>query len=770
MAKARTGETMEALVRFTIKIRWFLLPLIVASVAFFGYYARRHKINNSINVWFVKDDPNLKAYERFQECFGNDEFVAIALRDKETVFIPANLRLIKELTNHIAAADHISEVISLASALYISAEGDELRIRKTITTPPQTVEEAAEIRRMVYETPIHVGNIVSKDGKMTLILARLEATVKIDEERDAIIASLKKIIAADFEKYGKSYHLGGIPILYNTLNQISINEVKVFTVLSALVILVFLVLALRRAISVVLALAVMFFSVTLLMGFYYFSGKTLNMVTMMLPTLIMIIGIADTIHIIINYDQDRERHADLDRKTLIIKSVGFIGIPCLFTSITTAIGFLSLYSAKIGAIKEFGLFFCIGIMIAYAISIALCVLGLYFFKIPAGGSRKKESRIIQPILDRLGRFVIAHRRTIAVAALLICLFCIVGIFQIEIDTFSMKLLKKSNPYRRDNDLIEENFGYFTPLEFTVRVPSRDGIKSPALLRRIEEFQWRMVEEEPQVSKSLGLVDIIKRLNQVLTDGSRKNYIVPKDRRKVSQSLLLYEMHPDNDLHKFVDACYTYTRITSRVKMMSAGDIRAVIGRAKEKARNLFGKEAEPREAGYLPLYVAMIDYILLGQISSFALAFVVIFLLIGLLFRSFKFLLIGILPNIFPIFLILGLMGWMGISLDIATVTITSIAIGIAVDDTIHFLFKFRKELGKTPGDCETAVSNTIRTTGRAIVITSLILVFGFCIFLLASIKSIIHFGLLTGVAMLAALAGDLLILPVILLKVRPRT
>jgi predicted RND superfamily exporter protein len=339
-----------------------------------------------------------------------------------------------------------------------------------------------------------------------------------------------------------------------------------------------------------------------------------------------------------------------------------------------------------------------------------------------------------------------------------------------VDTYTVQFLFEDNPVYRDHLEIESSFGNYMPMEFLVETHTTDGAKRPEVLRFVSQLAER-VEGVENVSKVLALPAVVKRLNQAFHVGEEGSYAIPDSLQVVSQELLFYDPDRADDPQRLVDRPYYRTcRLTARVKNLSARGWEKILDDVTAAVAVL---EPPPgvvvRPSGYLPMYVKQADYVVESLVESFAIAFVVVFFLIGVFTRSLRLALISVVPNCLPIAMVLGGMGLCGIRLDVATVVIAAVALGMVVDDTVHFLFRFKREMQSNGGDHAAAVEMAMRTTGVALVGTSVTLCTGFVVFVGAGIKSIVFFGLLTGVTMLAALAGDLLLLPALLVLLRPK-
>ncbi|MFC1744474.1 RND family transporter [Candidatus Riflebacteria bacterium] len=764
---------MATIVRFILRYRLLFVFILIITVLVSLRYCKELKIDNSVDVWFVDGDPHLKAYYSFQEHFGNDEVIVVAFKDKKGIFRQETLELIGKSTTEIEELKDIERVTCLTSAVTIdvNAEGD-LAIGKLVDLDELkgTEEELKFLKRKALDDDQIVDNLLSKDAKTTLMLVQLKANPDIDALRDKIFYQVKAILDKYFKAAKKSYHLAGVGVLYTAINELSIRDAAIFFSLSDMVIIFTLYFVLRRKLAVLISLSVVLLTIVITMGFMGYIGKSLNMVTIALPSLLMIIGIADAIHVLTHYFEEKEANIELNHEELIVKSFSYILVPCFYTSLTTAIGFSSLIFAKMGVVRDLGLFASFGCAVAYIVTGLVCIIFLGFVEIiPPKKEEIKFTPYLKTILGWVETLIFKRQKLAIGICFLLSLVSFFGIFYIKVDTFSIRFLKESHWARIADRFIEENFNYYIPLEFTIK--SKDPLENfykPQILEKVAQYQ-QIITAEKFISKSISVPTIIKRMNQSLNENKPEFKRIPPTSEAVSQEMLIYS-NEDAALTSYVNypKC-DYLRISSRLKMMSAGKGRVITDRLLLEGKKLFGPSFEVTAAGYLPLYSKMIDYIVESQIISFSFAFVFIGILMAVIFKSWSLTFLALLPNIFPLLLCMGFLGWFGIPLDVATVMICSICLGIAVDDTIHVVSMLSNQMVLKEDNYPEAMKATLWSTGTAVISTSFILFCGFMVLAFASIKSMIYFGILTGISMVSAVIGDLIILPILFLKFRPK-
>ncbi len=396
-------------------------------------------------------------------------------------------------------------------------------------------------------------------------------------------------------------------------------------------------------------------------------------------------------------------------------------------------------------------------MAAFVASIVFCTWALSW---EACEPRVAATGPLQRAVDKLADIGLRKRELVLGLTGVATLAAALGVSRIEVDTYSIDFLLPDHPVRVDSEHLEQALGPYTPLEFVVEAEGQ--ALSPQVLQAVDDWQ-RASHSDPEVGWSRSVVDVVKKLEQVLGGGEA---VVPDQAERIDQALLVYGTGSDSDLDDLVDGS-DQLRVTFGITMQSARGIADTVERLQELHQLPPGVTVRP--AGYLPLYTRMMDYIVRSQITSFGLAFGVIFALIALLFRSIRLAALAVPANLLPVLVTLGAMGLLGVRLDVATVTIAAVVLGLVVDDTVQFLYRLRHELQRSPDDPDAGVRAAVGSVGRSLAITTVVLCLGFSVLGLAQIKSVIWFGLLISLAMGTALIADLLVLPALVGLLRPR-
>ncbi len=763
MAERASGER---LVEAVLRRRWAWLAALALVTLGLGLAAARVGVDNAVEVWFVDDDPALVAWRDFQATFGNDEVVAIGLfgdsraagGGPEAGMLDApGLERVRRVERAAAGTEGIAETRSVLSAPTVRGAPGLLEVGPVVDEEagPVDDEAAALVREAVGEDDT-LGMLVGED--VAVVSARMAAMDDIDARRDGILEKLRAAVATE----DPDAAFAGIGVVYAALNRASTRDSAIFILGSYLLIALLLWRLLGRAGALALVLGVVGVGSVWVLGFQGLAGRDINMVTMVLPTLVLVIGTSDCVHML-------SRVAELDpampRWDRVRRGVGLVVWPCLFNTLTTAAGFLALTTSQMRVVRDLGLFSALGLLAAFVVALVGCSVGLLWPRL--------EARPVPPEGDRLQRAVeavaglaVERWKAVLLGAAALGLVAALGVTRLVADTWSIAFLHADDPVRVDSDRLEASYGPYTPLEFVVE---RDaGVRDPALLAALARWQDRVEAElpcrvgeplapqVPCVGWSRSAADVVRRLHRVMGGEGA----MPADAAALEQLLFLYESDPDSDLDELIGAGDTRARVTFGVPMASARGFAATIEAVAARAE--LPPDARLRPAGYLPLYVRMMDYIVASQLSSFSLAFVVIFGLIALLFRSARTAALAVPANLLPVLFTLGLMGIAGIRLDVATVTISAIVLGLVVDDTVQFLYRYRQEAARFDTVPE-AVRAAVHGVGRPMAVTTIVLAVGFLVLGLAAVKSVAFFGLLLAVALGSALLADLMVVPALI-------
>jgi uncharacterized protein len=721
-------RTITAIVTAIVRRPWRALAVAALPVAVLAWPAASVPTDNSLAVWFVQDDPALERYRSFMREFGNDEVVVLAYRAAAGI-TAEEMGLQQAAGEGLLEVDGVARVLSAASLMQLV---------------PGPAEATWGLRRL---------GLATDDGVLA-IYAWLEPREDLDARRGAILDSMVAVVAETLGEAGRTVRWAGVGVLYEGLNRQTERDASLFLGMAILVMAGLLRLVLGRWSAVALALTAPLVATAAVVGTVAWTGHSMNLVMAALPALVLVIGVAGAVHIYLEWfraRRDSPAGTVTERRALAAEVVSRMAVPTLFAAVTTALGFLALMSSRMAVVRELGMFAAVGVLTVWALTVLIAAAGLSLLDLPVperafGGRIRQRLAVLGPALRRR-RALVWLGFGVAAAVLM------AGASRVVVDTHTIGLLPETSRVVQDSRWIEANLGLYTPLEFVVRPPGGQAMALGSLdgIRR-----WQAVaESHPGVDRTLAVTDLIALSGRP----------VPASAEEARATIQAYRAATGDDLSDYVSGDGRATRVTAFVPMGTARDFAAAVRALTAEGDRAMGAEGSFSAAGYLPLYVRIVDYTVSSALLGLGLAFLAVFVVLALLLRSGWMVMAAIPPNLFAVATVFGVMGWVGIPLDIATATVGAIVLGIAVDDTVHFLHRYAA--ARANGAVEPAVDALIGA-GPALVLTSVVLALGLAVLTAAGSLSIVYFGLLTALAVTAALLADLLLLPTLLGGRRP--
>ncbi|MBI9080526.1 MAG: MMPL family transporter [Pseudodesulfovibrio sp.] len=749
--------------------KWGVIALLVFCTAFFFWQMQGLTFDNSEDIWFVKGDPSLEQIQKFRNHFGNDDFVYLIF-DSPKIFTPESLKLLGKLTHELKKnVPHVKDVTWLGNAEHMEGKEQTIVISDFFNPDKIKSKDILDIKRRALDEKMYRDSLISADARTLGILMEMTDYPKdIQDPRSEIAPKVHEILDAPLYKGLESYVVGQ-PILHYDYNMLSLTESRFFFGICLLIQITLLFGLTRDIRGVIIPLAVVVLSVVWTMGMIHVLGYTLNLFIILVPTLLVCISIGDSMHIIASFNQIKEKTAST--REAMIQAIGKVGPPCLLTSITTAAGFLAFNAADIRPFREMGIYAAIGAIMAFVLSLILIPLAYIAFckhktKPDAAPKAAKKKDFFDTILLWIYRInVAAPRRILAVFILLLAVF-LFGYTLVEVETNTARMLSPDLALRQAYDNVDERMGGSMSVEIMFDTGSPNGIKEPDFLRKMEEMQNRL-DDISFITKTVSVIDILKKINQSMHEGREEYHILPHSQNTVAQYMLLYEMSNGQEMDKLVSFKNDVARLTAKTKTLGTKQVRELSQQVEKISQELFGNDVAVEMSGNLFWVKAMNDLLGEGQQKSFLTAIIVISIIIAICLRSLRLGLISIIPNVFPVVATLGLMGFCKLYMDMPLMSFSAIIIGVAVDDTIHFLFRFRKEFSHL-GSYEHALKSTLASVGRPLTFTTLTLTAGFGVLLFSNLTGVAKFGGLAGFAFTWALLADFFFVPSLLLIFKP--
>ena len=748
------------------------------------------RFDNSFEAYFDTMDDTYVAYNRYRDDFGSDEISYIVYEAPDRAEGPFDLEIMRRIARLTEAIEDevpfVMEVTSLANVEYLEGVADGIEIYDLLEEFPDSVAAMRDVRAKVLAEPLYVNGLITPDGRYGAIIVEMEAssvdaldTLKLDPEGgdgldnlypQVTNAAIEDILARPEYAEIVFHHVGDVP-LNAIYNEIIESESERLSRLCFAVIGVLLFAFFRRIMGVLAPLAVVGLSVLVAIGFVGLMGWSLDLMFIMLPTLLIAVGVADAVHVISEF---RANYAEFgDRREAARRTLHLVGTPCLLTSLTTAAGFAAMSIAPIKSISHFAIYSAIGVVAAFVLSVTLL-----FVLLSLGPrhpkrrlaeveiARAKGGKFILDWLEAVARFDLRWRRAIIAVFGVVFVIAAVGITRLEVDSNFMSEFSEDEPIRQETLFVDEVMGGTLSIVYLFDSGEPEGVKSPALLREIDDLQ-ALAGEHELVSKSYALGDVLKDLNQAFHAEDPSFYALPESRNLVAQYLLLYETSGGGEVQNYVSGDFSTTSLELRSKTVETSRLHDLVETIDAHLAENPLEASTVRLTGVGALWLVLQDYLTTSQIRGFLLAFTVIAVLLCIVFQSIKTGLLAMLPNLTPVVLTLGAMGWLDVPLDYVRLMLATVAIGISVDDTIHHMTRFRVEFRRT-GSYEAALRNSFLDVGRALFITSVVLVLGFLVFRFSTLDTLVIFGSLLATTIGVALLADFLLMPALVLTFKP--
>ncbi len=746
-------------VRYRVPLVLVSTILVLASL----WPAFRVPFNASAELWFLNTDPALSAYQDFHDLFGDDEFIVLATEvESGNVFTNEILESVERVSTFLESQEALGQVISLARYESIHGEADEITLIPAVPHLPMTDLELETMSTRILADSLALKRVVTPDGTIAVIMAELEFRVSEFKYRLAIAEDVREFLEKEHVEHGIEYKLTGSAIMDADIYRDTRSDLFINTALVYLLVGVFLAYTIRNVAGTLFPLALVFGTVLLNRTFFHFLHWEENSLATIVPLVLTAVGIADSVHIVVQFFEIRGQGTDARESAR--ETVRRMFKPCLLTSITTAVGFLSLLTAPLAPLQEMGVLTGIGVGIAFLLSVTVLPAALSFLPGDyAGYTRRRAGSPLVRFIHWVPGFVGRRPGPILALGALVSIVAGVGFFRLEVESNAIDFFRKDDPIRVVSEYIQDNVGGVGTLEVVVTAQEEGGIRDPELLRAMDDLDsW--LTSRPLITDAYSVVEYLKEINRAMNDGDPERYRVPQSSDLTAQYLLLYgASSPASGLESLIDITQTQARVGSRVRFAGSSEYREEIKELRRflDTRMPEGVRAEP--TGLMMLYKNMGDYIVTSQVRSFLAALVVITLTMGIAFRSWRIGLLSMIPNVWPIAFTLGLMGWIGARLDMVNAMVAAIAIGIAVDDTVHFLSRFI-EARRAGQDPQTAIAGAFRVSGKAIVYTTVILLAGFGVIMRSQFLPTATFALLCCSSILMALVADFFILPALLI------
>ena len=756
---------MNDFVNKIIKFRWAIAIIIPLITIMMASSLKNLEFEGSYRIWFGEESKILKDYDNFRAVFGNDDAVAISFKVEGGVFNKDTLQVIDNITQKLWETEYIARVDSITNYQYVHADEeypDEIIVEDLIEDIDTLSEvDLANKKAIALGEDLIIGKLISADATTTMIVGRMTPKAGDDPQvsfklRDAVV----KIIEPEVKKYGYTFYLNGGPIINTAFIEIAQHDGGTFTPAVILVAMFLLLLVFRKFSLSILSISIVIFTFLIVLSIQVMLGFKLNNFTANIPVFVVAIGIADAMHLLWIYIVARKKAMDNYEAIHYTVNKNFLAL--LLTSLTTAVGFASLSISKVIPIQTLGIATASAAVLAFVLTI-LFVPALLAILNPKIKVQTEEENKSHTISKNYVDFILKNNTKILILSSLIFVSIGIGVFQANVDSNTVRYFKEDVPFRASTKFIQDNLTGPMSYEIIVDSKENDGIKSPEFLRTVEKFYSEFYAEYSEVRHISSLMDVVKTFNDVMA-GSKT---IPDNQNLVAQYLLLYSLSlPQGmEINDKMDIHERLLRVSASINMVDTSKDLEMI----EWAEEWWDKTPYSAEInGQTKMFAHMQHDVTNTLIYSITLAVVLISIIMLLIFKNLRMLPLFIAPNILPIALVVGVMGWLDIDIDMGVAIAGAIIIGVAVDDTIHFMVKYI-EARKRGEDLRSSLEYVMSYAGSAIIFTTIILSIAFLVFVFSDFNPNYHFGIVTATALVIAVLVDLVALPALLSKIDDR-
>lgn len=751
---------MKKLSEQIIRFRWLIILLFVAISAFFALQLPKVKIDTDIKSHLPKDMPSRIDTDRIDELFGGTEMLMVLVQ-ADDILNTETLKRVKQLSRKINRIKGVNKVMSLFDLKSIKNEDGTMIVNPAVKMIPENDEEREEIRKDIMANDLVYGSVVAKDFSLTAIIAMLKTNTKDEEIVPEFLKVIKEVPG------NEKIQLGGLPLNRFETGICIRKDLQLLMPLGILIMLVFLFVCFRRIRGVAMPFTIVIMSIIVSVGVIALIGWKIHMVTVILPVFLIAVANNYGIHMIARYQEDNVPANNFSKRELARRMFQSLGKLVLFTGLTTIAGMLCLCGHIMVPAKELGVLSAIGVLFALSASMFLIPAIMSFLPL----SKPVYSHTVndykkKPVLDRLlwisGDFISRNPKRVLIILLIFTLISAFGIFRVVVDTNPNGYYPPDHPSVTVNNLIDKHLGGSQ----NVAVVFKGDIKDPKIMNKIDQTEHALAQMD-EIGTTLSIARVLHQMSRALNDSSDSYYDkIPDSHDGIAQYFELYSMSGDpDDFNKLVDFTQSHAIITARINKTSTSVLSEVVKRIEKMVK---GDPDVLLVGGFGVVLSELAEAVVEGQLLSLLSSIIVVAILIMLLFRSFNAGIISAVPLTFSIIVLFGLMGVFGIELNIVTALLSSIMIGVGVDYTIHFLWRYREER-RAGLDAVSAVRKTLTTTGRGITFNALAVIIGFVALFFSTFLPVRFFGFLVVVSILACLIGALVLVPALVLVWKPK-
>ncbi len=756
--------------RFILRNRIAILVGLFLITVFMGIMSRQIEMSYQYAPLLPEDDPTYLEYEEFLNIYGNEGNMVIIGIQNEDFFDLNDFNNWQEFSKSLLEIKGVNSVFSVGQSYNLKKNSKEKNFEISPVFPEQVLyqTELDSLKKVFYSLPFYNELLYNKDSDAFLMALTLDEVILHSKERVALVEEIQKVGAQFVEKSKHEIHYSGLPYIRVVTAEMIKKELNMFIFLALGITALIIFLFFRSFKVVMFSMLVVGIAVIWALGIQGIFGYKITILTGMIPPLIIVIGIPNSVFLLNKYHQEFRKHKN--KIKALQRVIRKIGNATFLTNLTTASGFATFIFTSSKILVEFGVIAAINIMVVFVLSILLIPIIFSFLDGPKERHLNHlDNQVVGKAVNGLVRISLNHRTKVYWIAGTMLLLGFFGISKIKTTGYMLDDIPHDDPLYVDLKFFEQNFNGLMPLELMIDTKKANGAISGSNLKKMDKLQEELKEFDA-ISHPLSMVEVVKFARQAFYNGKESHYKVPSNQER--NFILSYVNKSDTQatannglVTTFIDSTKQRARLSFRMKDIGTTEMVVLDKKIRETISSVF-----PADKYYTSLTGASVvffkgtDYLVRNLFTSLLLAIVLIASFMAWMFSSKRMVLVSLLPNIFPLIMTAALMGFFHIPIKPSTILVFSIAFGISVDDTIHYLAKYRQELSETNWSIRAAVVLALKETGVSMIYTSIILFFGFGIFSVSQFGGTVALGILVAVTLLIALFSNLILLPALLL------
>jgi len=750
---------------FILKNRPLFVTVILSFTALMGYFATTVELEYSMQKLVPSEDKDFKFYKTFKEKFGDDGNKLVCALETEDLFDSAFYNDFAQTCDNLNKISGVKGIISPSHLFHLYVDTLEyLRMKRLVPKGIISQNDLDSFKSEFANLKFYDGLIYNKKSKVSLVLITLDVGVLNSPERISLIESIRDPLFEFGERHNKEIHLSGLPyIRFQNATYIK-REILLFTALAFIVTALLILLLFRNFKTLFVSLLFISIGVVTMLGIQGILGFKLNILSGLLPPLLVVVGVQNTIYIINQYHEQYRRHRN--QAKALTRIISHVGVANFLINFTTSVGFGTFYFTHTTILEQFGLVAFITINLIFLINIIGIPILYSFFTPPTIKQTKHlDNRRFSSFLNWVTLLINKRKRRIFYWFSLFAILGLVFMFRLKPLAFMVDDIPKDSKIYTDMKFIQEHFNGALPYEIVVTSYEEGNILNGEMLAKCKKLQ-KAVSEYSEMSKPMSLVEIISAANQAVHDDDPRYYRIPSNMELGNLALMFPESNSNSTtlINNLVDSTYSQMRISYQMKDVGSERMDEINQEIQEKAKHIFSQdEYDVKITGTSKIFLKGNDYLFDSLLKATFWSLLIISLTMSFLFPSWRMVIIAIIPNFVPLVITAGMMGLLGLSLKPSTILIFSISFGITVDSTIHFISTFRREVLKNMNTVEKALAITIDEVGISMMYSALAVCSGFAIFIFSDFRGTQSLGWLTGLTIFGGLATNLFLLPALI-------